>query len=362
MKIFYLITKSEVGGAQMHVLQLIRHLKANGHDVALMTKPGGWLEEEAKKINAVFYPNNHLAHSLNPFRAYKAIKRIQSAVSDFSPDILSCHSTVSGFLGRVAIRRKTPTIFTAHSWAFTSGAPLLRKLFAAAIEKIAARYTDHFICVSQYDQRLAQRFRIAPKEKMTVIYNGISIGAMQKHEGTTIVSVGRLAYPKKYKLLLDSIAQVPEATLTIVGSGPDQATIESRIEQLDLGDRVRITGNLSEAEVQRELSSAGVFILLSKHEGLPMSILEAMAASLPIVASSVGGIPELLTKECGVLVSNRADEVASALRHLLADQAKREDLGMHAYRRAKEQFSLDQFLKNTTDVYKRVISEVREIR
>src|SRR6056297_666776 len=119
MKVFYLITKSTIGGAQTHIEQMTRHLKEQGDDFAVMSQPGGWLEGKIKEKGGTFYNNQHLQNTYNPFLLKKAKAKITEAISDYEPDLVSTHSTVAGFLGRMAVKNEIPTLFTAHGWAFT---------------------------------------------------------------------------------------------------------------------------------------------------------------------------------------------------------------------------------------------------
>lgn len=365
MKILYLITKSELGGAQTHVYQLIKHMKEQGHDVALASYPGGWLEERARELGVSFYANPFFANSYNPFHALRALRTIQRAVNDFSPDIVHCHSSAAGFFGRLVIRGRIPTVFTAHSWAFTDGAPLLRKIVAIIAEKMVSGFTDRIICVSQFDKALALRYRIAPHRKLSVIYNGVeeirALPEKAEKEKTRILFVGRLAYPKKVSLLIESFGSLPDAVrrnavLTIVGDGPEKESLCRLIKEKGLESEVALLGAREHREVIRLMQASDMFVLLSKHEGFPMTILEAMAAGLSVIASGVGGIPEQIDDSCGIVVSNERQAVTSALYKLITDAGKRAVMGSAARKRAEENFSLPLFLKKTETVYRELIA------
>ena len=119
MKIFYLITKGEIGGAGVHVLDLSIGMRERGHEVALMCGKGDWLQQEFLKENKNFYSNNFLANTLNPVKIIQACLLISKAIKDFNPDIIACHSSMAGILGRLVsiFYRKPKIVFTAHSWA-----------------------------------------------------------------------------------------------------------------------------------------------------------------------------------------------------------------------------------------------------
>lgn len=353
MKILYLITKSEIGGAQVHVRDLMQSMVKDGHDVALMSYPGGWLTKEAENIGIKFYANQNFSNSLNPLNALKAILNIKKAVKDFSPDLVSIHSSGAGFFGRLAIRGRIPTVFTAHSFAFTDGAQAWRKIIAIVAEKIVARYTNQIICVSDFDRRLALRYRIAESEKLVTIYNGVgSAGVGGAEREKIILANGRLAYPKDYMLLLEAykLANLDSFRLEIISDGPDRGKIERKISELNLESRVVLLGNRTQAEVRKKLLQSKVFILISKHEGLPLSILEAMSAGLPVIASSVGGISEEIDCSCGILVVNTKEDIARAL-VTLSDEITQKQMGEFARQKFEEKFTLDKFLEETKKVY-----------
>lgn len=353
MKILYSITKSEIGGAQMHVLYVMRHMKSLGHEVALVALPGGWLEHEAKKLGVIFYPNRHFENSFNPIRLALAYNTIKKAVKDFEPHIVHSHSSFAGFLTRLAVRNKIPSLFTAHSWAFTDGTKWSRKLIAPIAERFVAKYTTKIICVSEYDRKLALRYKIASPEKLVVVHNGVEPATSYVPGGDVVVTVGRLAYPKEYALLLEAFHKVdlPQMKLEVISDGPHRGMIEEKIKELGLEEKVTLLGELSSPETRDRLMNAGAFVLISKHEGFPMSILEAMAAGLPVIASNVGGIPEQIDEASGILVNNTVDEIVSALKRL-ADEETRIRMGQAAKKRFEEHFSLEKFLKHKEDIYR----------
>lgn len=357
MKILYTITKSEIGGAQVHVLQLAKHMKDEGHAVAIMSSPLGWLENEATKLGIRFYPNPYFANSFNPFRALKAFSLVKKTSLEFSPDIVHAHSSFAGVITRIAIRNKIPTIFTAHSWAFTNGASVFRKVVASIVERYISKYSSKIICVSEFDRKLALRFRIAQSEKLVAVHNGVKNQDTNSIRSNSIVSVGRLTYPKEYGLLLEAFKQAKVSmNLEIIGDGPDKESILEKIIDLGLTDRVSLLGALAPEEVRNKLSSASVFALISKHEGLPLTIIEAMSAGLPVIASRVGGIPEEIDETCGILVENNVEEISTAIK-LLSDQNKQRQMGESARRKFENEFTLEKFIHETELVYRSLVGE-----
>ncbi len=304
MRVLMFITKSEQGGAQTHVAQLAHWLVEHGHEVLVMSAPGGWLASEVERRGGWFVPNENLGNSANPLRLWRSGRRLLRTVHECKPDLVACHSTMAGLIGRLAMRGHIPTIFTAHGWGFTQGAPVLRRLVLPFLERIAGRFSSKIICVSRNDLELAQSHHIVPDGKLAQIYNGIEISrsldsapvgrsARDDTNSTNIFFVGRLASPKDPFMLVEAFANLPReiqnrAGITIIGDGPDRKRLETLIQKLGLQDHVELAGSLPREQVLAMLrNEADLFVLLSRWEGFPYSILEAMAAGVPVIASRV---------------------------------------------------------------------------
>jgi len=362
MKILYLITKSEPGGAQTHIYQLSKCFIGKGDQVAIMSYPGGWLEQEARKIGVKLYPNKYFSNIPNPFTIFKAIKEIKKAVKGFNPDLVCCHSTAAGFLGRITIKNKIPTIFTAHGWAFTKGTPFLRKTIAILIEKLAGKFCSKIICVSDFDKSLVLKYKITSIDKIEVVHNGVDIQDVQDFQNSkiSIVFVGRLAKPKDPLLLLKAFNDLsPElkdkASIYIIGDGPKLKQLKEFIKETKL-EGVNLLGSMPRTKVLETLKKSDIFVLISDWEGFPYTIIEAMSCGLSVIASDVGGIREAINNECGILVK-RGDqqEIKHALERLLKNPSLIKEMGRNAKERLEKEFSLDKMLRETEQVYKKVI-------
>ena len=365
MKIFFFITKSEQGGAQTHVAQLAEFFVSRGDTVAIMSAPGGWLEEEARRIGAEFFSNPSLKNTANLWRLLTSGKRFLQAVHQFKPDLVACHSTIAGFIGRLSLRQKIPVIFTAHGWGFTQGAPFARRLTLPFLENLAGRYTNKIICVSQNDVNLARQKRIAPKEKITLIHNGVAIPSspIQKrnHERVRIIFVGRLAAPKEPKRLLEAFASLPQnirdqAEVEIIGSGPCTTVLVQWYSQHEeIKHQISLLGDVPHDQVVSHLKNADLFVLPTRWEGFPYTILEAMACGLPVIATNVGGISEAVD-ESGILIRKKDTQaLAKALETLIVNPILRDELGKKGFERVQKKFSLDEMCRKTLHVYESVL-------
>ncbi len=360
MKILYLITKSEAGGAQTHVYQLCKYFRAH-HNITVMAYPGGWLEDKCKELGVRFLPNKHFSNSMDPSRVMRGIKEVSHAVRDLSPDIVHCHSSAAGLFGRLAVRNNIPTIYTAHGWGFNIGVSSFQKWVAIAVENFLSRYTTRILCVSKFVRDLGVQYRIAPKKLFQIIYNGIEPqekkASADLHHRITFV--GRLARPKLPLLLLKSLQYLPKEVqekiqVSIVGDGPQRKSVEQYIKEQNIPNVV-LHGTLPREEIFVILHDSDIFVLLSEWEGLPITILEAMSIGLPVIASDVGGISEAVDASNGILISSeQPQEVADAIVTILEDSVKREQMKRASIQKVETTFSLTHMLEQIEHVYKEV--------
>lgn len=369
MKILYIVTKSERGGPTTHIFQLSKYLISKGHQIALMSYPGGWkkkgwLEEELQKMGGKFYPNRFFSNSIfNPFKDLLTIILIRKAVRNFKPDLVSCHSSKAGFLGRLAVRNKVPTLFTAHGWGFAKGSSDWRKILIP-LEKLSARFCRKIICVSESDRKLALRYGIAPEKKFLVIHNGTEIDydfniSYEKYGENIfkIVFVGRLAVPKDQILLLKAFLSLDKelremSRIILIGDGPNRGMLEKFVNDNNLSEYVEFKGSLPREEIFEILKNCHIFALISNWEGFPRTIVEAMSYGLPVIASDVGGAREAVDKNTGFMVQ-RGDRMAirDVLKKLIKDPLLAYRMGKNGREKVIKEFSVEKMIGETCKVY-----------
>lgn len=367
MKVAYLITKSECGGAQSYLYELMRGLVSR-YEIALAAGEDGWLAERARELGARVTIIRDLVHPINPRKDLRACSAVLRWVEQEKPDLLHANSSKAGLVGRVAAHaRGVPHVFTAHGWAFTGGASWMRKAVAIPVEWSAARLGGEIICVSHYGYGLARRYHVASPGRLHVIWNGIGDVCHRALPGVATVPVltmvARFASPKRYDLLLHALSRMRDVDwrARLVGDGPLLAAAEALAGELDLSQRVEFTG--ARTDVSELLARADVFVLASAWEGLPISIIEAMRAGLPIVATAVGGIPELVDDQVGALVAqNSADDLAVALRHILANRERLPVLGAAARARYERSFTGNAMMNKTVRVYEACLARAGGVK
>lgn len=363
MKILYIITKAELGGASSHVFLLSKKMQEKGHNVGLLCKPNEWLSDEFKNISSNFFENNFFDNSFNIIKFIKSFFITLKTIRKFDPDIIACHSSMAGVVGRLAsiFHKKSKVVFTAHSWAFTPGSPLYRIILMIPVERFLSFLTDKIICVSNFDLKIARKYKIASNKKLITIYNGVEDRNIRKNflkDKFKIISISRLDYPKLPELLIESfsILNAENIELYIIGNGKKFNKLKSLINKLNLQNKIFLLGSIENNKIFSILEDSDLYILLSKHEGLPISILEAMSVGLPIIASNVGGIPEELDPNFGILVSNNKFSVKDAIEFFIKNKKDINLLSKFAFEKQRRVFSIEKCFHDTEILYKSLIN------
>jgi glycosyltransferase involved in cell wall biosynthesis len=360
-----LVTLAEVGGAQAYVSALLPAL-VREFQVTVAAYGPGPLREAAAAAGARFVPLRQVRRPISPWRDLAGLVELVRLLRRERPDILHANSSKAGVLGRIAaaLAGVPIRIFTVHGWAFSAYSGVASRLYRAA-DRLMRPLTTATICVSERELARGLEARTCDPERTIVIPNAVDVAqhAPATHNGVRplIVSVGRLAAPKDFSTLVRALALLPPgaAGALVVGDGPDRAELEAEIASLELDERVELAGERH--DVPELLARANLFVLSSRSEGLPVSVLEAMAAGLPVVASRVGGIPELVADgETGILVeAGDADELAAAISRLLADPELRRSMGEAGRDRARVSFALEPFWRAHLDLYSRELARRR---
>lgn len=366
MKIAYVTTRADaIGGVQIHIMDMCSALQERGHDVKVFVGgEGPFLQAlEKRGIHFECIPSMQRAiHPVADIRAYVLLKR---ALRTFAPDLISTHSSKAGWLGRVAgFRLGVPTVFTAHGWAFTDGVPLLKAKIFARAEKMVAPLASKIITVSENDRACGLAHGVGRPEKYAAIHNGMpevpaEYRAKQNAAVPQIIMVARFERQKDHTSLFRALSLLVDLPweLVCIGDGPLQDESFSLAQQLGIDDRIRFLGAVD--NVAEHLANSAMFVLSSHWEGLPRSIVEAMRAGLPVIASDVGGVREqVIDGQTGILVE-RGDPTAlrNAIAKLLMDSPLRSALGAGGRDLYEQKFRFEQMLHKTIQIYDEVRGE-----
>ncbi|HEY7604974.1 MAG TPA: glycosyltransferase family 4 protein [Gaiellaceae bacterium] len=346
------------GGAARHVIDLALGLDPERYAIDLACLEGSQVWQEAESAAHVARHPLGGAHGRPGLSDAGDLPLLLRLVA--RADLIHGHSSKAGFLTRLAATlrpgRRQRTIFTPHGWSFWA-AHAERALYLG-LERLAAHWCRALVAVSEAERAAGLAARVGRAGQYRVIPNGIDLepfaGEPQPREGR-MVFIGRLRSPKRVDLALEALRQVreavPAATLDVVGDGPLRAGLEQLAGRLGVSDRVRFLGTRTDLPLL--LRDAQCFVLASDSEGCPLSVLEAMAAGVPVVATSVGGVPELVVDgETGTLARpGDATELAVALRGVLSAPERARTLGENGRERARRLFSRERMIQDTCALY-----------
>ncbi len=362
MKIVQIITRSDnIGGAQTHVMDLAKELQKQGNKVEVIVGGNGVFIDQLINKGVKVHPIPYLIRSLHPLNDLRAVFEIRKLLKDIQPNVVATHSSKAGILGRIAAwSLHIPSVFTAHGWAFTEGVPKFKQIFYLIVEKIAGSFTNKVITVSDYDRMLSQKHRVVPLYKVNMIHNGVSnipiSNVTQSTDNPTFIMTARLEKPKNHIFLLQALSKLKDKRWQVyfIGDGRLRLDIEYWIKKLELKNKVHLLGERT--DVIQQLQNCDGFILISDWEGLPISILEGMRAGLPIIASDVGGVSELVTDDVnGFLIPKGNKEMLiSKLSLLIQNKELRERLGKASRKKYENQFSLPRMIEQTVLIYQEV--------
>lgn len=296
-----------------------------------------------------------------------AVVRLLRVMHRFRPDVVEAYGFRACLVARAAclLAGQLPLVVGVRSLHFTEGEPGERRTrLAMSIERALG------FQVAAYDANSAgaRDFLVGhgfPAAKFHVIPNGVDLTAFparapaREEDAPEIVYVARMIELKRHDILLRALAAVGAARFrcTLIGDGPTLPEMRALAESLGLGNAVTFTGALEQREIFARLARADVFVQTSRYEGMPGSVLEAMAAGLPVIGTDVNGTRELVEhNETGLLVPyDDVDATAEALRRLLADRPLRERLGAAGRRRAEAGFDLARIVERKAQLYAAVV-------
>jgi len=376
INLLYVITKLELGGAQKQLLSLIRHLDKKRFRLFLFTAEDGLLLPEALSINGLtINKSTCLERPINLLKDLLVLIEIYRFIKKNNIEIVHTHSSKAGILGRLAARVAKVRIIlhTVHGWSFNDYQPSMVRLFFIWLERFIARFTDRLIVVSDYDKQKGLWNRIGKEDKYSLIHYGIDFSEfgtkdqnIREELGINIndLAIGMIACLKPQKSPQDFIKLAflvkkvsPDARFLLVGDGILRKKTESLIRKFNLEKQVILTG--WRKDIARVLSGIDVFVLTSLWEGLPVSVLEAMASSKPIVSTHTGGVADIIVEgSSGFLVPPKdMDKMSARLVILLKDKNLRIRMGQNAKEALSLNFALRNMIENNQSLYENLIKE-----
>jgi len=375
-KIVHLITRLELGGAQQNTIYCVETHDRTRFDVGLWAGEGGILDSAARAIDGTdvrMLP--WLVHPIAPVRDAIAVGRLASMLRDV--DLVHTHSSKAGILGRAAARLAgvPGIVHTVHGWSFNDFQPAATRRLYVEVERAAARVTDRIVCVAACDRDRGLLRGIGHASQYRVIRSGIDpslyrapAGARERLRETLgaapdDVVVGSIANFKPQKGPLDFVEaarlarkQHPRMRFVVAGDGDLRPAAERAIADAGLGGYVHLLGWRD--DVAELLAAMDIFLLTSLFEGLPRVVLQAMAASVPVVATDTGGVAEVVVDgETGRLVPpGNPGAAAAAIVDLARDAETRGRLAAAARSRLGSEFDRRRMVRDLEDLYDEILA------
>jgi glycosyltransferase involved in cell wall biosynthesis len=346
------------GGIARHVAQITEALDGqNGLAIDIACPPGLPIAMPGKTMDLEIPDGPTGGH-------IAAIRRLREMQEAGSYDVVHAHGLRAGIDSGLAHRGRARRLVTVHNLIHPAIAGPKAIIYSRA-EPLVVRLSDRALAVSAEIARRLGHGKLALERKVEVLYLGVGEAPavtrgtdqiraeLQVGESRSlIVSVSRLAPQKALHVMLDAIARAPEMVLALLGEGPLEQELRAQAGKLGVSDRVHFLG--FRPDVADYVAAADIFCLSSVWEGVPLAAQEAILLGTPVVATRVGGMPELIEDGVsGLLVSpGDADGLAAALRKVAGDHALREQLARSARERLHTTFSTERMLARLNDLYR----------
>src|SRR3989339_2166644 len=374
IKIFYIVTKSNWGGAQVYVYNLATNLPKDKYDVAVLYGGEGLLTEKLDASGIKKIKVENLGRDISFLDEIKAFKNLINIFSKEKPDIIHLNSSKIGGLGSLAGRLAgvKKIIFTGHGWPFNEKRPWLQKKIISFFSWLTIVFSHQTILVAKSLMKPISAWPLTTG-KLKIIHNGIDyINFLSERDARTLLlpnkadkfwigTVAELHPNKGLDILIEAFSRLVKDMLgnqtgwslylVIIGEGEERAHLEKIISGKRLDGRIILLGQIEEA--RKYLRAFDIFVLPSRTEALPYAILEAGLAGLPIVASEVGGIPEIIPDaEYGLLVppANVA-ELEKSLKYMVIKEHYRALVGTNIQKHIRDNFSMKEMVEKTIKLY-----------
>ncbi|RVT63845.1 glycosyltransferase family 4 protein [Niallia taxi] len=355
------------GGVRKHLLDLLENLDQSKFNITVIHGTKRMDTVFTNRIinmdNIKFYPIESMEREINPIKDLVSFIRVFNLLKLIKPDIVHCHSTKAGVLGRFTAKmlKVKCIVYTPHGYIVQN--PNINKvkdLIFTNIERVLARgFTSRIIHVSKGEEEFSISKNICKRKKSKVIYNGISI--IQEDEKYTaekifkIVSIARLDYQKNpmesIKIIEELINEFPNIRYTYIGDGEYYNEVVNYVNNNKLSDVIKLPGFSDSPSMF--LRDADLFLSSSLYEGLPYSLIEAMAFKLPIVCSKVTGHTELVVDDFNgnLYELHNLDVAIRKIRDIINNPEKQKKMSTNSYCHYTNNFTINKMIKEHEELY-----------
>lgn len=370
--ILFVITKGNWGGAQKYIFDMATGLSPDDFGAEVVFGEGDILPQRLSEAGIPSSQISELGRDISLSADLVSFLKLIRIFRKKRPDVVHLNSSKIGGLGALAARIAgiSKIVFTVHGFAFNEDRPGWQKKLIRFVSWLSLLFSTDVICITKADCAVAKSWPLIRK-KLHIVPNGIGMPIIVDRplaraeiarlcgkpelffNGKTVIgTIAELTRNKGLDSAIEAMANIENNCYVIIGGGEDRAKLEKIIAEKNLGDRVFITGFVPEAS--RLLSGFDIFLLPSLKEGLPYVLIEAGYAGLPVVATSVGGIPDIIDDGIsGILINpNSPKDLQGALVRLIGNKNLQNEFGSALRARAKEQFTQDRMVAETVDIYR----------
>jgi len=392
-RVLFIITQSETGGAQRFLHTLVSHLDRIKYEMLVAAGPVE-LGDGNKELGIKNYELlnrlgsggvktiqlKHLQREIKLFSDLLALFELRKIIKEFKPDTLFLLSSKAGLLGsfvsKFLIRNsKFKILYRIGGWTFNDPWPKWKKWLWIALEQFSSRWKDYIIVNNKHDLEQARKLKIKPREKIVIVYNGLDVykmGFLPREEARlklfkklsqqadrisqaeTIIGTIANFYPAKGLTYLVEAAEhfknKDNVIFVVVGDGREKENLELKIKNCGLEEKILLLGQIPDAH--KLLGAFDIFVLPSVKEGFPWVVIEAMAAKLPVIATKVGAVPEIIEdgKNGFTVDPGKPEQIAGKIQDLLNDERLCQELGIQAHQTVLFKFPLEKMVREIDEI------------
>ncbi len=370
VKVVYLITKGVWGGAGKYVYNLATSLPKDKYNVSVICGKGNILREKLEEKGVKVFSIGSMKRDISIFGELISFIRLFWRIYKEKPDVLHLNSPkaggMGGVIGRILFVKKI--IYTAHGWTFNENRPAFQNSLILIFSWITTLLSHKVIVIAKREEEQALSFPLVKKEKIILIGNGVDkidfkerntarkeitekVG-LEQDENIWMGTLAELHKNKGFEYALEAVSKInTKFKYYIIGEGEERKKIEFLIKKYNLEEKVYLVGFMEKA--CEYLKAFDIFMLTSIKEGLPYTLLEAGLAENAVIASSVGGIPDIIENgKTGILTTKtRSGEITRAIEYLIDKPDERKLFANNLKQKVEKEFSLEQMLEKTLMLY-----------
>jgi len=386
-RICHVITKPELGGAQLSTLEAVSRLSRDKYELSIITSPDGILDKDFKNLkNTKTIFSKFLTRPINPILDILALIHLYYIYCLYKYEIIHTHSSKAGILGRWAglfynltqflkkKRKGCKIIHTVHGWPFNNYQVPIVKWFYIFVEKLTATFTTKIICVSNQDIATGLKYKIAPKHKFILIRYGIPLSRFRRHHIDRSIKkmelgikndypvVGMISCLKPQKAPLDYIRSAmevykntPYINFLLIGDGVLKERCKKALLKSSLNGKFIFTG--WRRDVDEILDVIDIVVLTSRWEGMPIALIEALCKGKPIVATNAGGIKELVKDgHTGyIFPPGSYKDIATSILRLVNNQPLLDRMKKAALESIDDSFDITRMVSDIENLYEAIL-------